>query len=38
MHNGMISIDADGHGVEQPAHHALLPTDIHDANQRLRIV
>ena len=37
MHNGMSIIDADGHVVEQPAHHALFPTDIQDAKQRLRI-
>ena len=37
MRNGMIIIDADGHVVKQPAHHALFPTDIQDANQRLRI-
>jgi|SoiMetStandDraft_5_1073268.scaffolds.fasta_scaffold1847017_2 hypothetical protein len=37
MRNRMSSIDADGHVVEQPAYHVLSPTDIQDANQRLRI-
>ena len=37
MRNRMSSINADWHVVEQPAHHVLFPTDIHDANQRLRI-